>query len=365
VRKLKWLLPLALFVPLLMAPTGGYPVNPFFFNATSQTLKVTGQASAINQCGNLAATNLCTNLGNGGWSLAVGNTGISPLGEIIQLGASAVDIPFKIENAAGTSALFQVNGVGDTVINSSSGATLVLNTNTGGNALQIGDGTLSVLEGFGASQFVLDVQTNHVMVLQTANSTRLTIGNNTTGGGLQVGSPTGADKGAGTLNATGLFVNGAALLPVVSVASTSVGTSRTSTVTLTCDATLVVTAPTQSKLYSLRITASYDQQGASTNGIQVNVGVTGTGTVISGTAMIGSNNGAAAAGQGPTSLTPGNVQNALSFTGSATQTDSILIDALVSTGAGAATFCLNWAQATSSVSSTRMDTGYVTLTQLN
>lgn len=29
-RKLKYLLPLALFVPLLMAPSGGYPVNPTF-----------------------------------------------------------------------------------------------------------------------------------------------------------------------------------------------------------------------------------------------------------------------------------------------------------------------------------------------
>lgn len=46
------------------------------------------------------------------------------------------------------------------------------------------------------------------VIKDTSGNTVETI---TAGGGVQVGSPTGGDKGAGTVNATGLYVNGAAL----------------------------------------------------------------------------------------------------------------------------------------------------------
>jgi hypothetical protein len=156
----------------------------------------------------------------------------------------------------------------------------------------------------------------------------------------------------------------AVIPPIASVVSGS-STTRTSTTTFSCDANLVVTAPTASKTYALKILAGWDQEGATTNGIQFTVGTTGTGTLIGGTGTIGTNNGAAATGQGPTSLDPANTQKGPSFIGSATQTDSLVVDAIVTSGAGAATFCLSWAQNTSSATPTRIDYGVITITQLN
>lgn len=71
---------------------------------------------------------------------------------------------------------------------------------------------------------------NSAIVISTATSetdtARLTIGP-----GVQVGSPTGGDKGAGTINATGLYINGTAVGSgsAAQIVRKSANTSRTST----------------------------------------------------------------------------------------------------------------------------------------
>jgi hypothetical protein len=73
--KLKFLLPLALFVPLLMAPSGGYPVNPTF---QSVSIGAFSTANPLVVSEPAAASGLAEFSGNGtvpgSTSLAVGQT---------------------------------------------------------------------------------------------------------------------------------------------------------------------------------------------------------------------------------------------------------------------------------------------------
>jgi hypothetical protein len=78
------------------------------------------------------------------------------------------------------------------------------------------------------------------LVLGTSNTAQLTLNNSGSGAtGITIGSPTGGDKGAGTLNATGLYVGGVSILPNGSSGTTTL--SITSGCTTTPSGTLKYT----------------------------------------------------------------------------------------------------------------------------
>jgi hypothetical protein len=87
-NRLKWLLPLVAFFPLLMAPSGGYPVNPTF-----QSVAVKGAVTVTlppsTQANILAFSNT-----NGAGTIDVGPTGLVELGT-----STATNLSFYTNNA--------------------------------------------------------------------------------------------------------------------------------------------------------------------------------------------------------------------------------------------------------------------------
>lgn len=115
-----------------------------------------------------------------------------------------------------------------TVTSPSTGYVLVLN-DVGGqgvtwrNATNTSGFDIGLLGGTGDATAYIYQRANTSLIFGTNNSTRMTISN---AGGVTLNSPTGGDKGVGTINATNLYVNGTAV-------STTVTSSGTYTPTAT------------------------------------------------------------------------------------------------------------------------------------
>lgn len=100
--------------------------------------------------------------------------------------------------------------------------------------------------------------------------------------GMIVGAPTGGDQGAGTLNATGLFVNSIQTNPVAVKVKAAL-TNRISTTTLSADPDLTFALPVAGT-YKIEVVAPWSQNGSTTNGISCGltcVGATVTSSVQS------------------------------------------------------------------------------------
>lgn len=116
-------------------------------------------------------------------------------------------------------------------------------------ALLVPDGTASAP----AVTFTSDTNTGiysagaDIVGLATAGSNRVTVGP-----GVQVGAPTGGDKGAGTVNATGLYINGTAVGSgaAAQIVRKTANTARTST-TASADPHLSI-ATTNGVTYSIQ-----------------------------------------------------------------------------------------------------------------
>lgn len=156
-------------------------------------------------------------------------------------GTNASDYAFKIANAANTIEYFQVNGDASgnisrsgtsiitwaaagnvTIFAPSSGVALTM---TGASATSVlavtiaGAGTglnISAPAATFANALALTQSGQSAWVMQfiaSTNNIKFVTGSDGTtwtgGGGFQVGAPTGGDKGAGTINVTGLYVSGA------------------------------------------------------------------------------------------------------------------------------------------------------------
>lgn len=134
--------------------------------------------------------------------------------------------------SAGTPVLFNRTGDGDSLVFARSGT----------NFLDIGSGAnflAGQAEMFTFGTIPLGLGTSGAAPVHLYANSAL-IATLTNGGGMQVGAPTGGDQGAGTLNATGLFING------VSVGSGATGTftgtlatGGTTTPTMTCKYTKI------------------------------------------------------------------------------------------------------------------------------
>lgn len=104
----------------------------------------------------------------------------------------------------------EVAAAGNWTVNApDSGVPLTSNISGSGTAFRATDGTIQADIQVGSSTAYFGAQSNHAVGILTNGSTKVTIG---TSGGVQFGSPTGGDKGAGTLNAAGsVYVNGVEL----------------------------------------------------------------------------------------------------------------------------------------------------------
>lgn len=110
------------------------------------------------------------------------------------------------------------NSAGNVTINApSSGTSLAITAISGQNAITATDGTTSAtIQTNGASGVFVGTNTAHVLNLGAGGSTRATL---TPSGGLTIGSPTGGDKGSGTLNTAGLIYQNNAAVATESYAS--------------------------------------------------------------------------------------------------------------------------------------------------
>jgi hypothetical protein len=156
-------------------------------------------------------------------------------------------------------------------------------------------------------------------------------------GGVVVGAPTGGDQGVGTINATAIYVNGAAVTggftPVVKVKAS--GTTRNNTATLTNDPDLTYAIPVAGT-YKIEVLAGVLTSSA---GMSFNLNYSGTMSNSAYSAIISSGSLTAAANSSTVSTT---VNNALNAFAAAAQATIILEAVIVASGTGTVAFA--WAQ---------------------
>lgn len=228
------------------------------------------------------------------------------------------------------------------------------------DAFYIGSNNSGSTNGIGAPTGCDYLFTNQArpIILGTSSTARLTIGP-----GVQAGAPTGGDKGAGTINATGLFVNGTAVATGVTsslVAIKAALTARASTTTLSNDPDLVLAIP-GAGTYSIEALVSVYNTAGATIGASYNLNYSGTFTAASSimgvaTGTTGPSGNALITATVTTSLVAGNC--------GVTSPSPLLVKAtLVATGAGNLGFA--WAQNNTNATATNVGAGsYITATKI-
>ena len=321
--------------------------------------------------------------------------------------ANAADVIFNVNNSS--SNLMFVYGDGHGVlgyngttntISWSAGGAVTIATPTSGIGLTVngvsGNASLLVNGVAGAAAFVIDAATtsgqSQGMLLrggttaadycvQFQNATAATTFMEIFGdGGVTVGNPTGGDQGYGTINATGLYVNGVAVsgsggVTVVSSGSTAsatglaVGqtiyavkpstTARSSNTTLTADPAL---AFSNVPVGTYAVNGSIGVNCATTNTQAFQTSWSGTNAAAQGNEILGPPSVPGTPSTGALSGT--NTQFvAASFAAGTNQYMSCEGTLAVTSSAG--TFSLNWAQTTSNANSTSVVSGsWVSLTRL-
>ena len=129
----------------------------------------------------------------------------------------------------------QVNNWGTLLNNNFTALDNYLSGQSGYNLPALNLDALKIPSGLGAVTHILG-PTDQPLQLATQSNQNINLSPNGTGivsvpsgGGVTIGSPTGGAQGIGTLNATGLFVNGAATVNSASLPSTDFTNSGTAT----------------------------------------------------------------------------------------------------------------------------------------
>lgn len=110
---------------------------------------------------------------------------------------------FQFKNGAGTAVVTIAEG-GDLTITGSTTTPLIVTSSAGGATIQLSGAGIATanLASDSGPDVTLKNNSNGRLLLGTNNTTRVTI---SAAGGMTIGSPTGGDKGAGTLNATAVY----------------------------------------------------------------------------------------------------------------------------------------------------------------
>jgi hypothetical protein len=339
-------------VPLSVAGPGGTTIiNTTAPNATTNTvLSFTQGALAQWFFQNAATTNVMTLVASGG-----GSTTWAPGGNVtigVPTSGSALTVngngttPLIVQAGAGNNAQIEFDGNG--------------NTPGGGSGLfigQTGGGASRILAG-GAQSLAIGINGGGQITIGSTGAITIT---DTTG--TVWGSPTGGAQGSGTINATGLFVNGVAVgagSGTTLVAHKASTTTRTSTTAKTNDPDLALslTVGTWDVELFLQI---IDHTSGTSGGLAGAMAFGGTTTNPSTTPMfiVGTANGAAL-GQLTANLASGviNVGTVVSSVGATA--DAVLVKfTLIVSVSGTLNF--QWAQASSQASGTDLLAGsYIT-----
>lgn len=244
---------------------------------------------------------------------------------------------------------------------SGSGTTPALSINNGSNTpINLTDGTMVGQVQMSGSSLQFGTVTNNNMSFFTNNATRFLI---SAAGGLFATGATGGDKGVGTGNFTGLFVNGTAVSTaagftpqVVTLGSASTKTSNT---TIAVDGTLQVTVPSAGtyrvELYCGGISGMSPGQG----GIALTFGLSAANFTQQGAAMAS----LAPVDGTPTQLCAGNIVNAPTVSNTAFLPAAAFSIAPSLTMIGMVTLTASttvgvwWAQSTTSAAGTSIPAG--------
>jgi hypothetical protein len=179
-------------------------------------------------------------------------------------------------------------------------------------------------------------------------------------GGVQVGSPTGAGQGLGTLNATGLFVNGVALAAPAVVVKPAL-TSRASNVAPTNDGDLVLSI-SATGTYRVEVVAPFYNTASATAGFKCNVNYSGTFTAAASNILF--TTGVAAAASANIASAQATVINSGNCGGSSAAPNVVYgIGQIVVTGAG--TLGFSWSQNNTNATGTVLSQGaYLQITKI-
>lgn len=191
--------------------------------ATAGNVTINAPTSGVNLATFLAGTGDILTARNSGnsFQLSFGSTAA-----VAYIDASNATNGFALTTQGSANVRLAISNNGNTTLNEpSAGATLAIRrtgdgdcivfTRTGVQTMQMGFGDAFLAgqaELFSVGVVPLGLGTTGAAPIHFyANGTLLATMTN--GGGVQIGAPTGGDQGLGTLNATGLFVNGVAGAP--------------------------------------------------------------------------------------------------------------------------------------------------------
>jgi hypothetical protein len=260
----------------------------------------------------------------------------------------------------GSIAPFTATPTGDVTLPASTGGsqTLLVNGTANQDTIHVA-GSSTVGQSFGYFANAGTTSADYGLRINSQGGTTLFIVRGD--GGVVIASPSGGDMGLGTINATGLFVNGVSIGGGSSLNKFKpASTSRSSNATPTIDPDLQVTL-VSGKTYQFRLVTFLSAAGAGGFLAQLGGSATWTTATAGGYAR---QNGAAAivtlifgVFTNPNTLTAGG--------GAAAVNDSIDISGTVTVNAGG-TFGILWSQFSSNVAATAVGIGsYLTVTPMN
>lgn len=378
---------------------GAGPTSPGLFIATSSGGTTFGPSGNVSiaaplsgtslTIGGVAASNaLVVNSANAAGSSTVdfvinrsgGTANNLAQGPSLQLLDTSGGVPSTIlQQSAGQTELWQFNSSWQQILKVLTTRGVVINAPASGVSLAISPGNVNGTQTLTASG--LTVSYGSLLLTsstEVSSSNNLSIGTNAASvlglytnallratidasGGLFMAGATGSGQGAGTINATGVFVNGVAVgaSGLIKAVKTAL-TARPSTTTLSNDPDLVLAIP-GAGTYVIEAFVSVYNTLAATVGASYNLNYSGTFTAASSimgvaTSATGPSGNALITGTVTTSLVAGNCGT--------TSPSPLLIKAtLVATGAGNLGFA--WAQNSSNATATNVGAGsYITATKI-
>lgn len=212
---------------------GGTCNNTTYLRGDGQCQTPSGSAVGANPTGTVGLTAV-----NGSATTFLRSDGAPALSQSISptmtgnwLFAATSGVPVTVTAPTGQNAIVVNPASGSSALTALAGSANIAqvllrgNNNTGANGF-------AVLQN-ASGQAVLNQGNAASFLLQIGGTTIETL---TSGGGAQIGAPTGGDQGAGTVNATGVFVNGTA---VSTSAASAAGTATASPSAITTTDTYV------------------------------------------------------------------------------------------------------------------------------